>query len=251
MIHRWAQKFREHGTVLNLNVKDKRVTYSGRPKSARSQENYDTIRDSIGRSPRKSLRRRSQELGINRESIRRTLVKELNCTLTGYKLSINLLKLAWRSVWLCVVGSVTRLMRTLIPWMICDSWMKHISSCQAMWTQKTKSSVAQLFQKIVCNGHYILLNVQPGLPYQNMESLGHTGSRTIVNGCSWSTCQQVTHALHWSNNEEAFRRMVNGFSRMVLPLILEMKLFNGSDNVLEIASSVGDVKSSGHHIRQT
>ena len=39
--------------------------------------------------------------------------------------------------------------------------------------------------------------------------------------------------------------MVNGFSRMVLPLTLQMKLCNSSDNVLEIASSVGGVKSSG------
>ena len=30
LIHRWAKKFREHGTVLNLNAKDKRDTYSGR-----------------------------------------------------------------------------------------------------------------------------------------------------------------------------------------------------------------------------
>ena len=86
LIHRWAQKFREHGTVLNLNGKDKRDTYSGRPKSARSQENIDAIRDSIGRSPIKSLRGRSQELGINRESIRRILVKDLQ--LHPYRIQI-------------------------------------------------------------------------------------------------------------------------------------------------------------------
>ena len=77
LIHRWTQKFREHGTVLNLNAKGKRGTYSGRPKSARSQENIDAIRNSVSRSPRKSLRRRSQELGINRDSIRRIVVKDL------------------------------------------------------------------------------------------------------------------------------------------------------------------------------
>ena len=77
LIHRWAQKFRKHGAVLNLNAKGKRDTYSGQTKSARSQENIDAVRASIGRSPRKSLRRRSQELGISRESIRRILVKDL------------------------------------------------------------------------------------------------------------------------------------------------------------------------------
>ena len=62
---------------MNPNAKGKRDTYSVRPKSARSQENINPIRDSIGRSPRKSLRRSSQELGISRESIRRILVKNL------------------------------------------------------------------------------------------------------------------------------------------------------------------------------
>ena len=86
-IYRSTQKFREHGTVLNLNARGKRDTYSGRPKSARSQENIDAIRDSLGRSPRKSLRRRSQELGINRESIRRILVKDLQLYL--YRIQIK------------------------------------------------------------------------------------------------------------------------------------------------------------------
>ena len=87
LIHRWAQEFREHGTVLNLNANGKTDTYSGRPKSARSQENIDAIRDSVGRSPRKSLRRRSQERGINREATRRILVKDLQ--LHPYRIQIN------------------------------------------------------------------------------------------------------------------------------------------------------------------
>ena len=88
-----------------------------------------------------------------------------------------------------------------------------------------------------------------------MESLGHTDSRTKVNGHPWSTLSATWNCCrsfgqHW-DDEEALRGMVNGFSRMVLPLTLQMKLCNGSDNVLEIASSVGSVKSSGYHIRQT
>jgi len=54
----WMQKFREYGTVQNLNSKDLRDTYSGRTVSARTQRNIVAIRDSVGRSSRKSLRRR-------------------------------------------------------------------------------------------------------------------------------------------------------------------------------------------------
>ena len=88
LMYRWVQKFRAHRTILNLNTKGNRTTYSGRPKSSRSQANIDAVRDSVGHSPRKSLRRRSQELAILRESIRRICT----CTPIGYRLNINLLK---------------------------------------------------------------------------------------------------------------------------------------------------------------
>ena len=72
-----------------------------------------------------------------------------------------------------------------------------------------------------------------------MEPLGHTASRTKVNGHSWSTLSATlkcyrSFGQHW-DDEEALRGMVNGFSRMVLPLKLQMKLCNGSDNVLEMS----------------
>ena len=43
LIHRWAKKFREHGTVLNLNAKDKRDTYSGRSKSTEEYQCHKTL----------------------------------------------------------------------------------------------------------------------------------------------------------------------------------------------------------------
>ena len=55
--------------------------------SGRSLESIDVIRDSVGRSPRKSPRGRSQELGINRESIRRISVKDLQ--LYPYRIQIR------------------------------------------------------------------------------------------------------------------------------------------------------------------
>ena len=61
----WAKKFREHGTVQNFNSKGITDTHSGRRVSARTERNINEVRKSVGRSPKKSLRRRSQELGIS------------------------------------------------------------------------------------------------------------------------------------------------------------------------------------------
>ena len=79
MIYRWVNKFRTRGTVLNLNCKDtNRQSHSGRPKSSRALNKVAAVRDSVVRSQGKSLRRRSQELGINRESVQRILIADLN-----------------------------------------------------------------------------------------------------------------------------------------------------------------------------
>ena len=46
MIYRWVNKFRTHGTVNNLNRKDtNRQSHSGRPKSSRTPQNADAVRD--------------------------------------------------------------------------------------------------------------------------------------------------------------------------------------------------------------
>lgn len=86
-IYAWVKKFRTHGTLLNLNAKSQRETHSGRPRTSRTAENIATVRDSVVRSPRKSLRRRSQELGINRESVRRILINDLH--LYPYRIQIK------------------------------------------------------------------------------------------------------------------------------------------------------------------
>ena len=83
----WVKKFREHGTVVDLCSKATGGTYSGRKKSARTEENIAAVRDSVGRSPRKSVRRRSQELGMTRESLRRVLTSDLH--LYPYKIQIK------------------------------------------------------------------------------------------------------------------------------------------------------------------
>jgi len=67
--------------VHNLNRKDtNRQSHSGRPKSSRTPHNLAAVRDSVDHihSPSKSVRRQSQELGINRESARRILIADLH-----------------------------------------------------------------------------------------------------------------------------------------------------------------------------
>lgn len=88
IIHLWVKKFREYGTIYNLNSKNEnRPTHSGRPKSVRIQANIDQVRESVGRSPKKSLRRRSQELGIKMGSLRTILEEDLN--LYPYRIQIK------------------------------------------------------------------------------------------------------------------------------------------------------------------
>ena len=86
-IVRWVTKFREHGTVVDLCSKATRGTYSGRKKCARTEENMAAVRNSVGRSPKKSVRRRSQKLGMTRESLRRVLTSDLH--LYAYKIQIK------------------------------------------------------------------------------------------------------------------------------------------------------------------
>jgi len=79
MIYRWANKFRTHGTVHNLNREDtNRQSHSGRPKSSRTPHNVAAVRDSVVRCHSKSVCRRSHELGINWESVRRFLIADFH-----------------------------------------------------------------------------------------------------------------------------------------------------------------------------
>ena len=78
VIYRLVNKFTTHGTVHNINRKDtNRQSHSGRPKSSRTPHNVAAVIDSVVHSPSKSMRRRSQELGINREYVRRILIADL------------------------------------------------------------------------------------------------------------------------------------------------------------------------------
>ena len=86
-IYEWFKNFRTHWAILNLNAKGNRETHSGRPKTSRTPENIAAARDSVVRSPSKSLRLRSQELGIDGESVRGILITDLH--LCPYQIQIK------------------------------------------------------------------------------------------------------------------------------------------------------------------
>ena len=66
-------QIREHATVVDLCSKPTGGTYSDRKFSARAKETIAAVRDSVGLGPWKSVPRRSQELCMTRESVRRDL----------------------------------------------------------------------------------------------------------------------------------------------------------------------------------
>lgn len=87
MVQFWVRKFRK-GSLENKKRKTEAGEIkSGRRKDVRSRDNIERVSQSVGQSPKTSVRRRGQELGINRESVRRILVQDLN--LHPYRISIR------------------------------------------------------------------------------------------------------------------------------------------------------------------
>ena len=55
-----------------------RPSHSGRPMTVRTTENIAAVKESVLRDPKKSVRRRSQELRLKRQSLLNILRKDLN-----------------------------------------------------------------------------------------------------------------------------------------------------------------------------
>ena len=74
-IFKLVKKFEAHGTCGDRRVAGS--SPSGPPITISTPDNVSSVQESVGRSPSKSLCRRSQELGISVSSVRRMLVKDL------------------------------------------------------------------------------------------------------------------------------------------------------------------------------
>ena len=88
-IYHWIHKFHATGSIKNLKKAEN--PSSGRKLTARYPDDVDAVRDS-DRSPKKPLRRRSQELGLSRASLQRRI---FSCILTESRSSINPNLLTW------------------------------------------------------------------------------------------------------------------------------------------------------------
>lgn len=73
-------KFRESGSIHDVHS-------TGRPKTTRSNENVESVRQNVCEHPGTSIRHRGQELQISRSSPQRILNKDLH--LHAYKVQIG------------------------------------------------------------------------------------------------------------------------------------------------------------------
>ena len=135
----WVKKFKDTGTLITFTKKGQKWT-SGRKLTARSPENVDAVRDSVGRSPKKSLWRCSQELGLSRSSAHRILKNDLQ--LYPYRIQIkqtltqnDMAKRVEMCQWF-----ESKIEKNQIFFRMCGSLMKPTSLYQAMSTARTLCS---------------------------------------------------------------------------------------------------------------
>lgn len=69
-IKNWVVKFQETGSTLDK-------PRSGRPRTSRTEQNIDTVAESIRENPTQSTRKRSSALNVPRTSLQRILKKDL------------------------------------------------------------------------------------------------------------------------------------------------------------------------------
>ena len=80
-IQNWVDYFGKYGTVENLNAaSENRSSHSGRTKK-RTAELIESVRESLQQSPKRSVRKRNQSLGMSREACRRVLVNNIRAYL--------------------------------------------------------------------------------------------------------------------------------------------------------------------------
>ena len=73
----WVDHFEKYGTVESLKAaSENHPSHSGRPKK-RTAKLVESVRESLQQSPKRNVQKRSQSLGMSRETCRRMLVNDI------------------------------------------------------------------------------------------------------------------------------------------------------------------------------
>ena len=76
-LQNWVDHFEKYGTVENLNASsENRPSHSGHP-TKQTAKLVESVRESLQQSPKCSVRKRSQSLGMSRETCRRVLMNNI------------------------------------------------------------------------------------------------------------------------------------------------------------------------------
>ena len=87
VILRWLKNFKLYGSVRNQNAKSNyKLTHSGRPKK-RTAEAVELVQNSVGQSPKRSVRKRAQSLGLGSTTCWRILKHDLH--LKSYRIQMH------------------------------------------------------------------------------------------------------------------------------------------------------------------
>ena len=135
----WVKQFKGTGTLIKSTKKVQKST-SGRKLTARSPENVDTVRDSVGRSPKSHSGDALKSLVFLVQPFTESWRMAFSCTHTesrSNKLSHNM---TWQNVLRCVRGSKARFKKIQIFFKMSGSVMNPTSLYQAMSKERTLCS---------------------------------------------------------------------------------------------------------------
>ena len=164
LIYYWVQKFENDGTVHNLNSKASGGSYSGRPVTARTPQKIGAVQDSAKDNPKKSIRKRGQELSISRSSLQRILTLDLK--LRAYHIQLKQLLTQddrTKRLQMCQWFLET-MIRTF--WNMCGLAMKPTFIWTVAWIARTAFTGENMPLMKFWRNHFIQRNVPLGLLFQ-------------------------------------------------------------------------------------
>ena len=253
MIYRWVNKFRTHGTITSI-VKTLTDNHTLDDRNHQGHHTTLLLSGTVVHSPSKSVCRRSQSLESTGRPCWEFWSQVSTCILAGYRLNKSLHLMTWGSKWSWASGFATRLMLCQTFLTMSGFQMRHIFCCQVTWTLRTTSSGVAHPLSTVCKGHYTLWSALPGLPFPNMASLDHSGSRTTTSTVTIKTERYVqVLGKFWTalGQRRGVFRVLQWFQQDGATPTPKTNHWHGYSSVPLTDWSAADVTRSGRRIHQT